>query len=216
MSEHLFYTALGDSLTVGVGATLFAPNFVRQYRRHLEQALQRPARLRVFAKNGATSEAVLESLSHPEVAYAVGSANAITLTAGGNDFIQAGRVWTASGDSSVIQITLASCYRRIEQIIETIYHLHRENPEPFMIRVLNLYNPMPQMPQSSPILETFNRRLAGLERFPGVKVADIYHAFYGREASLLSFDHIHPNPIGYSIMADTTARLGFDPLINYR
>ncbi|RYM06205.1 hypothetical protein EWH99_03745 [Sporolactobacillus sp. THM7-7] len=84
MRKHPFYVALGDSLTVGVGSTLFLPDFVAHYRKTLETVLRQPVGLRVLAKNGATTEDILYALQHPEVEKTIREADVITITAGGN------------------------------------------------------------------------------------------------------------------------------------
>lgn len=188
------------------------PNFVKVFHQSLETYFQQPVRRLVYAKKGATTGDILASLFRPDVAQAAGSATFITLTAGGNDLLRSGKIWLRTGDRSSILSALHESFENIWQIIETIMRLHSDNPESYLIRVLNLYDPLPQIPESRMWLESFNGRLASLERFNEIKIADIYHAFYGREPYLLAMDHTHPNPTGYKIMADTTARLGFKPV----
>ncbi|GGL53359.1 GDSL-type esterase/lipase family protein [Sporolactobacillus putidus] len=212
MYNYPLYAALGDSLTVGVGSTIFMPNFVKCFHQSLESFFRQPIARLVFARNGATTGEILESLSRPDVSQAVGSARFITLTGGGNDLLRAGKVWLKTRDNTFILSALHESFANIEQIITKIIDLHSSDPEPFMIRILNLYNPVPYIPESHIWLETFNEKLLSLERFAEVRIADIYHAFYGREPHLLARDHTHPNPLGYRIMADTTARLGFAPV----
>lgn len=210
LNERPLYVALGDSLTVGVGSTLFQPNFVKLFHHDLEVYYQTPIERRVFAKNGATTAAILQSLSRPEVMEAVQNANFITLTGGGNDFLKAGKVWLKTGNFSVVLQATQQSLSHFDQMINQIMTIHSNRPIPLMIRVLNLYNPLFYIPETNRWLENYNQRLLSLERYPAVQVADIYHAFSGHEPQLLSFDHIHPNPIGYRVMAQATAALGFE------
>lgn len=188
------------------------PNFVKCFHRDLKSYFQMPVACRKFAKNGATTGDILATLYRPDVARTVASARFITLTGGGNDLLRAGKIWIRMRDRTLLSRALGESHTNIERIIAAMIHLHAGHSESFMIRILNLYNPMPHIPESRLWLEAFNERLLSLERFAEVRVADIYHAFYGRESSLLAMDHTHPNPLGYKIMADTTARLGFDPV----
>ncbi|MFT8319149.1 MAG: GDSL-type esterase/lipase family protein [Sporolactobacillus sp.] len=212
MSERPLYVALGDSLTVGIGSTLFQPNFVKLYQQSLERYFTQPVQRISFAKNGAVTRQILENLQQPETAAAVHNASFITLTAGGNDLLHAGKNWLKTGDRATLNQAIQECVATIETILRTIFDIHMDNPQPFCVRVLNLYNPMPQIRESYVWLESYNRQLAALERSPFVKIADVYHTFYGREPMLLSFDHTHPNPIGYRMMADTVIQLGYAPV----
>lgn len=209
------YAAIGDSLTVGVGSTFFTPNFVERYRQRIEQAFNRPVAVQTFAKNGATTEQILASLSDPNVAQAIGQADIITLTAGGNDLIKAGKEFLRTGNTELLQYALSSGSANIEQIIQTIHMLNPPAQHPYIIRLFNLYNPLPGIPEAAPWIQAFNRQLAGFKRFPHIEVVDLYHIFLGHEAFYLSFDHIHPNPRGYEAMADAAAQLGYGSIGQY-
>ncbi|MCO7127296.1 GDSL-type esterase/lipase family protein [Sporolactobacillus shoreicorticis] len=202
------YVAIGDSLTVGIGSTFFQPNFVKLYHRDLEAYYRTQIEQRVYAKNGATTEGIRHILAQPEVAEAVANASFITLTGGGNDFLKAGRKWMRTGDSSPIIEAAEQSMIHFDQMIRFIDSFHANNPNPFIVRVLNLYNPLFYIPNTNHWLEEYNKQLNDLERYPFVRVADIYRAFSGHEPQLLSFDRIHPNPIGYRVMAQVTAHLG--------
>uniref|UniRef100_UPI003393A96B GDSL-type esterase/lipase family protein n=1 Tax=Sporolactobacillus caesalpiniae TaxID=3230362 RepID=UPI003393A96B len=213
MQTRPLYTAVGDSLTVGVGATIFQPNFVKLYHHELEAYYQTRIERRVYAKNGATTAEISANLSRPDVSEAIRNAQFITLTGGGNDFLKAGRQWMRTGNFSPVIQASEQSLAHFEQMIRQIGVLHKNNPSPFIVRVLNLYNPLFYIPDTNRWLESYNERLNLLEDYPFVRVADIYHAFSGHEPQLLGFDRIHPNPIGYRIMAQVTASLGFEPAL---
>lgn len=212
MDNQPLYVALGDSLTVGLGATFFQPNFVKLYQQSLEYYFRQPVERMSFAKNGATSEQILDQIKQPDASEAVRNASFITLTAGGNDMLHASKAWMKTGDEGALLGAIQNCVTTIEAILRTIFDIHAANPQPFCVRVMNLYNPMPQIPETYAWLEYYNQQLAQLERAPYVKIADVYHAFLGREPMLLTIDHTHPNPLGYRIMADTAIRLGYQPV----
>ncbi|WP_239984800.1 GDSL-type esterase/lipase family protein [Sporolactobacillus pectinivorans] len=216
MNENPLYVALGDSLTVGVGSTFFQPNFVKYYQKSIEYYFRHPVRKLVFAKNGATTQDILSFFSRPEVAGAVHDATFITLTGGGNDLLHARKKWLKFGESTIVSDAIQQCLYNMALIIESILRLRGDVQKPVTIRVLNLYNPMFQIPESRAWLETYNRSLFALERYPSVQVADVYSAFYGHEPYLLSMDHTHPNPVGYRVMAEVAADLGFEPVADSR
>ncbi|WP_010631395.1 GDSL-type esterase/lipase family protein [Sporolactobacillus vineae] len=205
----MLYTAIGDSLTVGVGSTFFQPNFVRLYQQELEYYFRHPVDKRVFAKNGATTAEILASLSRPEVMKGVQEADVITVTGGGNDLLRAGKVWMKTGDREAVAAAIRNCLENMQQIVSLLIRLHSVHDRAPLIRVLNLYNPFYRVPESYGWLHAYNRELSRLEHHPAVRVADICQAFYGYEPYLLSIDHTHPNPVGYRVIARTVGRLGF-------
>lgn len=87
----LRYLAIGDSLTVGIGVPLMDPGFVEYYRDLSQQILKKPILYQKYARSGATTEDVLNFTYSPFVMEAVKCANIITITAGGDDLINAAK-----------------------------------------------------------------------------------------------------------------------------
>lgn len=78
------YVALGDSISAGYGLSEGELSFPERLAQSTGYALAD------FSSNdGVTSQALLETLSQPEVADAVKSADVITITVGGNDLMNA-------------------------------------------------------------------------------------------------------------------------------
>ncbi|MFC7394415.1 GDSL-type esterase/lipase family protein [Scopulibacillus cellulosilyticus] len=208
------YVALGDSLTVGVGAGIFNPGFVNEYRLMAEQSLQRPISFNIFAKTGTTSQQILDSLSLPEITSHICHSEIITLTAGGNDLIKSGKNFLMNKNEEVLEESLSNATANISKIIDTIHQIHADKNQPFILRLFNIYNPFPKIKFIDPWLQQFNAHLASFSKQPHIEVADIYTAFSGKQNFLLSLDHIHPNIRGYHVMAQTVNNLGYDGLIN--
>lgn len=204
------YTALGDSLTVGVGADLFSPGFVLRYGRDAERALGQPVFIEKIAKNGATSGEILHALDVPQVAYAVRSSKIITITAGGNDLIDAAERYLIDRHEAALFKALDTATANIHRMIDRIHAIHNPTPHQYILRLLNLYNPFPGIPQADLWIKRFNSGLAGFTAYPHIKIADIYSAFQGRQSELLKPFGVHPNDRGYAVMADVLDRLGYD------
>ncbi|TCP23486.1 lysophospholipase L1-like esterase [Scopulibacillus darangshiensis] len=212
--QPLLYTALGDSLTVGVGTAIFTPGFTGRYRELSEQALNTSIYQNVYAKIGATSGEILQILDLPEVTASIRTSKIITITAGANDLIDAGQQYLITKDAGILEKALKTSMANISRIINRIHAVHNPKNNNYIIRLLNLYNPFPNIPAADPWIERFNRHLTLFGQEPHIAVADIYHAFAGRQNALLSSDHIHPNAEGYNLMAKVTAELGYDHLRN--
>ncbi|WP_273446729.1 GDSL-type esterase/lipase family protein [Thermophilibacter provencensis] len=78
------YVALGDSISAGYGLSEGEPSFPERLAQSTGYALAD-----FSSSEGVTSQALLETLSQPEVADAVKSADVITITVGGNDLMNA-------------------------------------------------------------------------------------------------------------------------------
>ncbi len=211
MDENtLRYTALGDSLTVGIG-TLFSPGFVTRYSASLERAANRKVERTVFARNGATTQQILAFLSEENVRNVVYNADVVTITAGGNDLKRAARTYFIWNDPNVFQNVIKDSINNIAMMIQQIRNIKNHSKKPYIIRLVGLYNPLPILAFSDTWIKLFNQQL---EKFQtdNLKVANIYDAFKRTGRNALSIDGVHPNGTGYKIIADELAALGYDPL----
>ena len=211
--HHPFYryVALGDSLTAGIGSDLFSPDFVDRYAGKASALLQKRVIIDKFARSGATSGEILASLDIPVICETLKASDIVTLTAGGNDLIDAAELFLIDQNEDRLFNALESAIITIKKIMERIHDLHHPKHNRYIMRILNLYNPFPNIPQAEPWLQKFNSHLNEYARYPHIEVADIYGAFNGKQRELLR--GIHPNDQGYEVMAEVVHRLGYAPLI---
>ncbi|MFC0271464.1 GDSL-type esterase/lipase family protein [Metabacillus herbersteinensis] len=207
--QFLKYMALGDSLTVGVGASFLAPGFVSNYARLTEAELNARVFVDVYARSGIETGEVLKIVENPCLHEKIKHANIITLSAGGNDLISASKVFADTGSDADLQESLKECRENVGNIITIVKELKKDCGEPYMIRILNLYNPLPELPLSDKWVRLFNRHLNSFDDGSLIRVANIYSIFKGREDELLSRDRIHPNNRGYEEIAYTLLQLGY-------
>lgn len=111
-------------------------------------------------------------------------------------------------DDDVFLEALEMCKRNIPKIIEDIEKLKVNTNDPYIIRILNLYNPFPNVELADKRVHRFNNHINTIAKEEHVKVADIYNIFKGKEKELLSFDQIHPNDNGYKKIAESLHYLG--------
>ncbi|MBM7837424.1 lysophospholipase L1-like esterase [Alkalihalobacillus xiaoxiensis] len=208
MSNAYQYLALGDSLTVGVGST--RGGFVPPYRFMAEQALQRPVHVHKLAHSGFTTKELYRlAETHRN---AIAKADIITITAGGNDFLQS---FMAVSQTNSIEPAIQASERAcacLHALVAFVTDQKRGSKKPYIIRVFNTYNPFGSIPLLDQYLSKFNRSLYTLEQNRHVKVVDVYRAFQGNEQRFLSRDGVHPNQEGYDVMALLAAKTGFKPL----
>jgi lysophospholipase L1-like esterase len=208
LGKVIHYLAFGDSLTVGYGA-LPDQGFVSIVKQRMEEAARIPVCLSNAGTNGATTGYLLDLLNtEPELRHLIGRANVITITAGGNDLIQAALPFIHSGNSALLKSALQAYEKNYCNIIARIDKI-KQNAEyarsPYVSILIGLYNPLPNIPESAVWVEGFNRFLNKL-RTPKRYIVQVSHAFKGKEAKLLFMDHIHPNAAGYAVIADQVMR----------
>ena len=208
----LQYTALGDSLTVGVGAGLFEPGFVQRYKRKMEEDLNEEVSLIVFAKSGLETSEILAMLNEPFIMEQVKKADVITITGCGNDLLQSLEIYEKEKDEHVFLEASSHCQKNYSGMLEKIGDIKGDKDTRYLVRLLNLYNPFPSIELADKWISGFNRHLKQLESAPQIKVIDTYAVFKGREKEYLSIDRVHPNSRGYEAMAENLRASGYGPL----
>jgi lysophospholipase L1-like esterase len=208
LGKGIHYLAFGDSLTVGYGAPP-CQGFVSVLQQKVEDAARLPVYLSNAGMNGATTARLLELLdTEPELHQLIRRADVITITAGGNDLIQAALPFIYSGDSTLLISALQAYetnYRKMLARIDKIKGDTVPGGLPYVLILIGLYNPLPEVPESAVWVKRFNHFLDKLHS-PKSYVVQIFDAFKGKEAQLLFMDHIHPNAAGYAVIADLVMR----------
>ncbi|WP_151737715.1 GDSL-type esterase/lipase family protein [Paenibacillus tengchongensis] len=207
------YAAIGDSLTTGFGA-LPGNGFVPAYRRMAERRLGTPVSLTNLGVNGMTTEGLEQRLKNDyNYRMAVRDAELITISIGGNDLIKAAKAaGSRPGDlSPLLQKAFRNCRRNFGDIMGTIAQLKAGLRSPYIIRIVGLYNPYPQVDEATDWVKAFNRYAAGYSS-PVCGFASIYNEFAGHEQALLFIDRLHPNGRGYQVIASKLNGLGYGRL----
>ncbi|MGZ9698975.1 GDSL-type esterase/lipase family protein [Bacillus safensis] len=196
------YVAIGDSLTVGVGARLFGGGFTQRFRWLLEKKTHAPVELSVFAKSGLTTDEILQLFKRSELRRAIAAADIITITGCANDLVQAVQQDEEGEDEKKLLQAVMHCQANFSKMIQEIAQIKRGQHEPYCVYLMNLYNPFPQIPIAGRWLQQYNQQLRLLTANPHVEVVDVYKGFEGHERAYLSIDQFHPNPKGYDAMAE--------------
>ncbi|GAA0370418.1 GDSL-type esterase/lipase family protein [Bacillus horti] len=210
-NQRLLYVAFGNSLTLGVGAG-YAPGFVQRYRCLAETELQRRVIGRIYARSGATAGEIATFLDSYQAEQAIKHASIITISAGGNDLILAAKHYLQTKDKSRFTQALSESQAAVAKMLTIISTIKATQAKPYIIRLLGLYNPLPEIALGDKWVQAFNSGLHGFSN-KNIRVANVFSAFKGNERELLSQDRVHPNAKGYEVIANTLHQLGYAPLI---
>lgn len=211
MKRELRYLAVGDSLTVGYGAPEGC-GFVDLYHAALEERLDANVYVLNAGVNGDTSGQILERLRKDrELRQFAKTADVVTVTAGGNDLIQAAKMYFMDSDYKHLIYALMECKRNLEAMVALLRKLKGTDSGRCVLRVAELYNPAPDFEDADQCVRRYNAGLRKIDLRPAV-VARVYDSFGKEVRSLLYDDMIHPNEAGYRRIAAAFVEAGFAPL----
>lgn len=206
------YLALGDSITVGVGAP---PQ--RGYVDILTYYLQNSYPLvytKKIANKGWKSRDLLSAISkNPSLQQLFPNASLITLYIGGNDlsfaFIKA-RLSRNPGP-------LYDALNRFSVYFNELLRVTKTHSQALVLTA-TVYNPFPYSQLAAQFIQLLNQTITSISQNYNVPVVDVYSAFLGKEPYLvdgyrdgrlgsfipfLQKNPIHPNQWGHQLIAET-------------
>lgn len=205
----LSYVALGDSLTIGVGSSLFTPGFVERYREMAAGSLAKQIRLYVFARSGYETKHLIQRLTDERLQASIKDAQIITITAGGNDFIRAKQTFNKSANETAFIESLQTTKRNISKVICSIHELKADANDSYIMRIPNLYHEISKNPLVHKWKVAFNEHLMTYHNECNIKIIDINRLFKTNQRECLTFDGLHPNDCGYEKLAIALANSGY-------
>jgi lysophospholipase L1-like esterase len=200
-SNNTRYLAIGDSLAAGFGAI----PVTQGYAYLLYQGGTFDALTNTIFANAAVPGATSADVSEFQVPQAVNifQPHVVTIWVGGNDLLQ-----ILKGANPVTVLTVFQA--NLAKILGTL----RAGLPSARIIIGNQYD-IPEITAgisgAADIIDQFNLTIAGVAQANGARVADVFHAFKGRNGLLLVERHgaepfeVHPTNAGYRVMANAFA-----------
>lgn len=195
MTRSMNYTAIGDSLTEGIGALGKENNFVEIFFRYVRKT----SSCQVFnlGKSGMVSQELLDQLkTNEQVRSIIRPSDIVTVSIGGNDLIEATQV------SFTLTDIFQSGERMIRNVAQILQMIRDLSPNAHIF-LLGLYTPNvpnnPWMPAAGTFLKRFNRRYEEVANEAGVKMINPFNLLSSNPCMFA--DEIHPNNEGYALIA---------------
>jgi lysophospholipase L1-like esterase len=222
------YTALGDSLAVGVLDS--QGGYVRRYDNDIATDTGVTVSLTDLGVNGAHSADLLKSLENDlNFRSHVSSSQVVTWDIGGDDLLHAINLFRndqcgGADNQDCLHSAVATFMPNWDAIVQQILTLRDKNKT--IIRTMDIYNPfvaalMVQGTFSTvePYLDQVNQHIASSAKANGIPMAQVHLSFNGPNGDqdpvakgLITVDGIHPNDNGHKTIADALRALGYGPL----
>ncbi|QED48314.1 SGNH/GDSL hydrolase family protein [Cytobacillus dafuensis] len=202
--QNITIVSAGDSLTEGVGDSTNRGGYTHYLKDKLEEDKGiNEANFYNFGVKGNRSDQLLKRLNSNKVKTAIGDADFVILTIGGNDMMKVVRENFSNLNMQAFQKQKLIYQDNLEQVVTTI---REENPRS-MVVLVGLYNPFlkwfANITEINQIVDDWNETSKNvLAKFPETYFVEIDDLFENNSDELLYEDYFHPNDKGYELIAD--------------
>lgn len=202
--KKLYYLALGDSLTRGVGDEEHKNGYTKRLAEKLEQWTNiSEVILDNRGKRGRRSDQLLALLEKGHYDSELRDSELITLTIGGNDIMKVVKQDLFELEKEAFDKELIKFRERYDQIMEEI---RLRNPDVPII-VIGLYNPFSMITDEITDLESiiteWNQTIEDISnQYENACFVDVEDLFDSNANLVYHTDFFHPNGYGYTIMTE--------------
>ncbi len=221
------YTAMGDSLAVGI---LAVQGYVIRYDSYVVTDANPVVRLTNLGQNGWHSSDLLNALQNDaNFRSAVSASQVVTWDIGGDDLLHAIGLFRdgncgGADNQDCLRAAVASFIPNWDAIVQQILALR--DPRRTILRTMDIYDPFVSQanaagvfPVVKPYLDQVNAHIAASAAANGIPLAGVYQTFNGPNGDedpvakgYITVDGIHPNEAGHKVIADLLRGLGYAPL----
>ncbi|MDQ0271998.1 SGNH/GDSL hydrolase family protein [Cytobacillus purgationiresistens] len=195
--------SVGDSLTQGVGDTTEKGGYVPYLERLLnnDKGIEQ-TEIHNYGVRGNRSNQLLNKLETDEVKQALGEADLVIITIGGNDIMKVIRENFTRLNLDDFDIEKRVFEENLRDVLNSI----REGNSNSTVLLVGLYNPFLEwfshIKEMSMIMDDWNQASKSiLSDYEGTYFVDIDDIFEKSEEDLLYTDYFHPNNRGYELIA---------------
>jgi lysophospholipase L1-like esterase len=202
LPRPLQIVAAGDSLTQGVGDSTKQGGYLPYLARLLEKEGIRQVVIENHGVKGNRTDQLLKRLGSEELQTAVGKADLVAITIGGNDLMRIIQRNIFGLEMPVFEDAKEGYVSRIKEIMETVSALN-ENATVVLIGFYNPFFPwFSDIAEMNQIVTEWNQASSQVvDSYPNAVFVEIDDLFLNLEINLLFDDYFHPNDQGYELIA---------------
>ncbi len=204
LPKDLTITAIGDSLTQGVGDSTKSGGYLSYLSNKLE-LLESVKSVKVYnyGVRGNRSDQIVERLQTPEIQESIKKSDLVFLTVGGNDVMKVFKGNISNLNMESFNEEQPKFEIRLSKLLSQIRSLQ---PNAGIV-LMGIYNPFlalfPEVTELNQIVQNWNlieqRAIARVQPSLFVSINDL---FADETQNIFYKDHFHPNDAGYKKMAD--------------
>lgn len=200
----IYYLALGDSLTRGVGDEERKNGYTKRLAEKIEQWSDfSEVILDNRGKRGRRSDQLLALLEKGHYDNEIKNSELITITIGGNDIMKVVKKDIFNLKKEEFDNELVEFELRVDKIIKEI---RLRNPDVPII-LIGLYNPFSvitdEITEFESIISEWNKSILEVsENYPNACFVDVEDLFDSNANLVYHTDFFHPNGYGYTIMTE--------------
>lgn len=203
-ASKLYYLALGDSLTKGVGDEEQKSGYTKRLVEKIEQSSDiSEVVLDNRGKRGRRSDQLLSLIQDGHYDNEIQNAELITITIGGNDIMKVVKKDLFELKREMFDEELSDFKKRYDQILNEI---RKKNPD-VPIMIIGLYNPFSvitdEITEFESIVTDWNETIENTSlKYNNACFVDIQDLFDQNANLIYHSDFFHPNGYGYTIMTE--------------
>lgn len=203
IKPSMYYLALGDSLTKGVGDEENKKGFTKRLEEKIENFNDTDVYVDNRGKNGRRSDQLLKLIEKGHYDEELENADLITITIGGNDIMKIVKENLTELKKEPFDEERKVFEERLTKIVSEIRTKNKQAP----IILIGIYNPFTmlsnEIPEFDHIVDEWNETIEQIanntQKSCFVKVNDLFDS---NSNMIFHSDFFHPNSYGYTMMTE--------------
>lgn len=201
--KTLHITAIGDSLTKGVGDETNQGGYLKYLQSDLLTLKSvKNVEIENFGVTGHQTIQLLNKMGNDDVRKSIQHADVVLITIGGNDMMKIVKENFLNLQLDVFEAEIANYKKRINTILKKV---RNSNPNATIV-LIGLYNPFLEwfsdIEEFQTVIDEWNATSRSvLNKYKDAYFVDISDVFLHSDENLLYEDHFHPNNRGYELIA---------------
>ncbi|SFA97150.1 Lysophospholipase L1 [Lentibacillus halodurans] len=197
MSRDTHITAIGDSLTQGVGDNVVDGGYVGILDKTINESIQLVS-FDQYGKRGNRSDQLLERLNKQEIEQSIEQSNIVLITIGANDIMQVVKENFTSLQIEDFTTAKRAYEDRLHQIFDKINVLN-PNTDIYLIGIYNPFvNYFGDIEELEMIVNSWNETSRNVtEQYHDTTFIPVADLFEDTDKDLFADDNFHPNHQGY-------------------